>query len=57
MGRIAAVFVHGHMGSVKQFFPLIDLLQDSARIDRYSIALPGHDGTIADFKNSDRFAW
>lgn len=45
------------MGSVKQFVPLISLLQGNSRIDQYNISLPGHDGTISDFKNSNRFAW
>lgn len=57
MDRIAIIYVHGNMGSVKQFVPLINLLQSKSQIDQYNISLPGHDGTISDFKSSNRFAW
>ncbi|HPF53423.1 MAG TPA: alpha/beta fold hydrolase [Clostridia bacterium] len=55
MGGTAIIFVHGHMGSVRQFVPLISAL--GADVSKYNISLPGHDGTVADFVKSDRHVW
>ena len=52
----AILFVHGHMGSPKQFVPLISLLRGAAG-DIYSVTLPGHDGTAEEFARSNKSEW
>ena len=57
MKRTAIIYVHGHMGSRRQFSPLISLLPNDGSVDHYNISLPGHDGTITQFERSHRKEW
>ena len=57
MKKTAIVYVHGHMGSVRQFAPLIDMISKPERFEQVNISLPGHDGTINDFIKSNRYVW
>ena len=54
--RVAAVFVHGFMGSPKQFVSLKERLADCGA-DIYCPVLAGHETSFEDFQRSNGEAW
>lgn len=55
-GNTAVLFIHGFLGSPRQFQYLEPIVRKSG-CDAYSLLLPGHGGTLSDFVRSGRSKW
>ena len=56
MEKTAVLFVHGFMGSHRQFGELSQLLKDCGA-DMYFYVLPGHETSLEDFKKTNADSW
>lgn len=56
MANTAILFVHGFIGSCRQFTALAELLSD-CNADMFFHVLPGHEATIEDFKKTNADIW
>lgn len=54
--RRAVLFVHGFMGTPRQFDPIAQSLEDTGA-DLHRLVLPGHERNIEDFAGEDAAAW
>lgn len=54
--RCAVLFIHGHMGSMRQFEP-VEALVAGDGVDTLRISLPGHDCAIGEFRRSKLRHW
>lgn len=52
----AIVYVHGHMGTSRQFDFFSSLLSNQP-CDEYRVVLPGHESSLQAFAQSDRHEW
>ena len=57
MNKRAIVFLHGYMGSSKQFISLINALNFDSATERYNIVLPGHETSLDEFTGKKRKDW
>lgn len=56
MAKRAVVFVHGHMGTPRQFDALTALVKGRGA-DIVSVTLPGHDAPLSEFVRYGRIDW
>lgn len=54
MGKEIVVFIHGHMGSAKQFGAIVSKLRD---VDHICLTLPGHETDVNGFLKTDGTDW
>lgn len=56
MEKTAILFIHGFIGSKRQFYGLRDRLSGCGA-DMFFQVLPGHEGTLEDFRKTNAEAW